>query len=175
VPPEAGEIPEDGEIDLVVLDAVLSRIVPPDEHGADARELGLRAFVLARLRGARRSEAPTWVAGLRELDSRTRARHGHGFAAASAEIQDAVLSEVELEESQLPPWQRGGAFFESVLRYAREGMFGDPAYGGNPDGRGWDLLGYPDPRPVWTEADQRMDVVIIPLQPRSARRPRMTP
>ena len=49
-------------------------------------------------------------------------------------------------------------FFEVVLRHAIEGMFGDPAWGGNIDRIGWDLLGYPGPRHVWTPADQELGV-----------------
>jgi gluconate 2-dehydrogenase gamma chain len=59
-----------------------------------------------------------------------------------------VLSELE----------RGAdpAFFELVRRHVMEGMFGDPAYGGNRDRAGWELLGYAGPRLVWTEAEQRL-------------------
>ena len=47
-------------------------------------------------------------------------------------------------------------FFELVRRHLIEGMFGDPRWGGNAEGRGWALVGYPGPRLVWTEADQRL-------------------
>ena len=43
---------------------------------------------------------------------------------------------------------------EPLLAHARQGMFGDPSYGGNVDRAGWALLGYSGPRPVWTAADQ---------------------
>lgn len=166
---------EDARIDGTLLDAVLSRLVPHDEHGADARELGLHAFILARLSGARRADVGTYAAGLRELDLRARGRHGRGFAALTDDERDEVLADLEFEEAQLPPWTRGDAFLETVLRDVREGMFGDPSYGGNREARGWDLLGYPDPRHTWTAADQRMDVVIVPLLPRRARPPASAP
>jgi len=162
---------EDEGVDAALLEAVLGRLVPHDEHGADAVELGLLAFVLARLEGVRHSDVPTYTAGLDDVERRTRARYGHGFAAASDDERDEVLADLEFEEAQLPPWERGGAFLETALRDVRGGMFGDPSYGGNRDGRGWDLLGYPDPRRTWTESDQRVDVVILPLQPRRARPP----
>jgi hypothetical protein len=41
-------------------------------------------------------------------------------------------------------------------------MFGDPSWGGNVGFVGWDLLGYPGIRPVWTEADQRLDAAVSP-------------
>lgn len=155
-----------------MLEAVLNRIVPDDGNGAGAAELGLLEFIRARLSGPRAASVAVYVAGLADVDRRTHERYGHGVADACPAEQDDILSSIESEEAALPPWSRGAAFLETVLRDVREGMFGDPAYGGNRDGRGWDLLGYPDPRSVWTEADQRMDVVIIPLHPRLARPPR---
>ena len=37
-----------------------------------------------------------------------------------------------------------------------EGAFGDPAHGGNADGAGWRLLGYPGPRHVVPARDQEI-------------------
>jgi hypothetical protein len=61
--------------------------------------------------------------------------------------QDALLADLERERPE---------DFEPLLAHARQGMFGDPSYGGNVDGAGWKLLGYPGPRPVWTAADQTL-------------------
>ncbi|MDA0165306.1 gluconate 2-dehydrogenase subunit 3 family protein [Solirubrobacter ginsenosidimutans] len=61
--------------------------------------------------------------------------------------QDALLAELERERPDL---------FDPLLAHARQGMFGDPSYGGNIDRVGWKLLGYPGPRPVWTAADQAL-------------------
>lgn len=158
-------------IDVTVLEALLDRLVPADEHGDGAGELGLAAFILARLSGPRSVDVRTYVAGMGDIDRRSRARCGRGFADAPDDERDAVLTAIEAEETQLPPWERGSAFLETVLRDVREGMFGDPSYGGNRSGRGWDILGYPDPRSLWTDADQRLDAVIIPVHPRIARPP----
>lgn len=164
-------MPDDIEdVDTVVLARLLEHLVPSGD-GAGAAELGLLAFVLARLEGARAADVPTFAAGLADLDLRTRARHGHHFAVASDVERDGVLADLERDEAGLPPWARGAAFLETMLRYVREGMFGDPLYGGNREGRGWDLLGYPDPRRTWTAVDQRVDVVILPREPRSAQPP----
>ena len=42
-------------------------------------------------------------------------------------------------------------------------MFGDPVYGGNQNFAGWDLIGYPGIKLVWSEADQQIDAVVKPL------------
>jgi hypothetical protein len=46
-------------------------------------------------------------------------------------------------------------FFAMVLNHTRQGMFGDPYYGGNANFVGWDLLGYPGIRTMVTPADQK--------------------
>ena len=46
-------------------------------------------------------------------------------------------------------------FFTLVLNHTRQGMFGDPYYGGNANFVGWDLLGYPGVRTSVTAADQQ--------------------
>jgi hypothetical protein len=42
-------------------------------------------------------------------------------------------------------------------------MFGDPVYGGNQNFAGWDLIGYPGIKLVWSEADQQIDADVKPL------------
>jgi hypothetical protein len=42
-----------------------------------------------------------------------------------------------------------------VLAHTRQGMFGDPFYGGNVNYAGWDLLGYPGVRTMVTAAEQQ--------------------
>jgi hypothetical protein len=46
-------------------------------------------------------------------------------------------------------------FFALLLNHTRQGMFGDPYYGGNANFAGWDLLGYPGVRTMVTAADQK--------------------
>ena len=38
------------------------------------------------------------------------------------------------------------AFFNTARTYTMQGTFGDPHYGGNIDGKGWDIIRYPGPR-----------------------------
>jgi hypothetical protein len=68
------------------------------------------------------------------LDERARARGAEGYAAADAATQDAVLADLERE---------GDPFFAALLTHTREGMFADPAHGGNRAMVGWRLLGHP--------------------------------
>ena len=70
-----------------------------------------------------------------------------GFASLEPVQQDARLATIE-----------GSAFFELVRLYAIQGMFADPAHGGNAGFAGWDLLGFPGVKVTFTAADQALDV-----------------
>jgi gluconate 2-dehydrogenase alpha chain len=86
--------------------------------------------------------------GLAALDQVARQRYGAPFAGCSPEQQDALIA--GLEQGQLagfhvPPPR---AFFEILRAHAQEGLFADPAYGGNRDKAGWRFLGHTG---VWFE------------------------
>jgi gluconate 2-dehydrogenase gamma chain len=68
-----------------------------------------------------------------------------GFAELEPAEQDARLAELE-----------GGELFEAVWTAAVLGMFSDPRHGGNVNGAGWALLGYPGPRRAWTAEEQQL-------------------
>ena len=53
--------------------------------------------------------------------------------------------------------QHPQAFFNTARTYTMQGTFGDPHYGGNIDGKGWDMIRYPGPRPATSPDMQRMD------------------
>jgi gluconate 2-dehydrogenase gamma chain len=84
---------------------------------------------------------------------------GGDFAAATPERQDELLTRFEAGELTDAP---EGAF-ALLLEHTREGMFGDPIYGGNQNFAGWDLIGYPGIKLLWTKADQEIDAVVKPL------------
>jgi len=59
-------------------------------------------------------------------------------------------------------------FFKTLTAHAMEGMFGDPRHGGNARCVGWDLIGYPGVRYVWTEEAQRFATPAVVPSARSA-------
>ena len=81
----------------------------------------------------------------RAIDAAARATYTRSFADLSSGEQDSVLSGIE----QTP-------FFALVRTHTIQGTFCDPAYGGNANFVGWDLLAYPGIRLNVTAADQRM-------------------
>ena len=73
------------------------------------------------------------------------------FHEASTEDQDSLLES----------WQHshGGSqhFFDVVLALTLEGAFGDPKYGGNAGGRGFDMIGYTPGPPLMKMAPMQHD------------------
>ena len=123
--------------------AIFERLFPADEHGPGAVEIGVVTYLDRALAGAYRDKAETYRVGLATLDQVARQRHATPFAGCAAEQQDALLE--ELERGALPgfrvPSQR--AFFDMLRAHLQEGLFADPAYGGNRDKAGWRFLGHP--------------------------------
>jgi len=131
---------------LVLLAAVLARLIPADEHGPGAVEAGVGAYVERALGAEHRRHRDAYARGLAALAAAARARHGAPFERLAPERQDELLAALE-----------GGEFFELMRAHAIEGFFGDPVWGGNAGGAGWELLGYPGPRREWSERDQELD------------------
>ena len=51
------------------------------------------------------------------------------------------------------------SFFDLVLKHTREGVFGDPRWGGNADRIGWGMIGYSGPKYTWAAEDQRLEFI----------------
>ncbi len=128
--------------------AVFERLFPADEHGPGATEMGILTYVDGALAGAYRDEVEIYRLGLAALDLAARHRYDASFADCVPNQQDALLS--DLEQDELPgfqvPHQRD--FFAMLRAHLQEGLFADPAYGGNRDKLGWRFLGHPG---VWLE------------------------
>ncbi|HYY10049.1 MAG TPA: GMC family oxidoreductase, partial [Kineosporiaceae bacterium] len=130
------------------LAAVFDRFFPADEHSASASAIGAVTYLDRALSGFYREHHETYRIGLRALDDAARTLHGTGFPDLTAEQQDGMVASLWAEE--LPgfevPAQR--TFAELLLAHVQEGVFADPAHGGNRDLQGWRFLGHPG---LWLE------------------------
>src|SRR5580765_3700144 len=151
---EAFETLNSGEADL--LEAIVARLVPSDALGPGAKEARAAHYIDRALGGALSGSKAAYTAGLSALDRYARASRGKGFLELSAADKDSVLMDCE-SGTATPGIFAGssGQFFSMVLNHTRQGMFGDPYYGGNANFVGWDLLGYPGVRTMVTAADQK--------------------
>jgi gluconate 2-dehydrogenase gamma chain len=131
--------------DAATLAAVCARIIPTDENGPGAAEAHAAEYIDRALGGWLAPSRDAYAAGLAAIDAAARARRGRRFVDLAAAEQDAVLAGLD----QTP-------FFALVRAHTIQGTFCDPAYGGNANFVGWDLIGYPGVRLNVTADDQRM-------------------
>jgi gluconate 2-dehydrogenase alpha chain len=134
--------------EVAIADAVFERMFPADADGPGAREIGVVSYLDRALAGAYRDDIGLYRLGLAMLDLASQSRFGTGFAEAAAKDQDALLR--DLEAGAIAAWEVPAQrlFFDLLRAHLQEGLFGDPAYGGNRDKAGWRVLGHPG---VWLD------------------------
>src|SRR5919199_5542773 len=128
--------------------AIFERLFPADEHSPGATEIGALTYLDRALAGAYREKSEVYRIGLAALDLAARRRYGAPFAECGPVRQDALVAELErgeLPDFKVPP-QRD--FFEMLRAHLQEGLFADPAYGGNRGKLGWRVLGHSG---VWVQ------------------------
>ena len=151
-----GGAPQPGVLsaaDAATLAAVCARIIPTDESGPGATEARAAEYIDRALGGWLAPSREAYTAGLAAIDDAARARGGRRFVDLAPAEQDAVLASLD----QTP-------FFALVRTHTIQGTFCDPAYGGNANFVGWDLIGYPGVRLNVTAADQRMAAPAKPIR-----------
>jgi len=116
-----------------VLDAMTARIIPAVDGRPGARQAGAIYFIDRALATFNAAQKGLYVDGVAELNRRasSRAPGGPGFAALSNGQQDEVLRDVE----QTP-------FFQAMRFDTIVGTFALPAWGGNTDHLGWQMIGF---------------------------------
>jgi gluconate 2-dehydrogenase alpha chain len=140
--------------------ALFERFFPTDENGPGATEIGVLTYVDRALAGAYRDRADSYRLGLAALDRAARRLHNASFADCDVGQQDDLIA--ELKRGSLPdfriPTQHD--FFEMVRTHVREGLFADPAHGGNRDKKGWMFLGHPG---IWLENSAEENLATEPV------------
>jgi gluconate 2-dehydrogenase gamma chain len=134
---------------LKTLEAFIDRLVPADENGPGAVEMGASTYIDRTLATANAAEKPSFLEGLAGVEALARSTHNSSFAELSPAQRDEMLTAMESGAATR-------AFFNRVRRLTLEGMFGDPYYGGNKNFAGWDLIRYPGPRLAVAPEDQKM-------------------
>jgi gluconate 2-dehydrogenase alpha chain len=140
--------------------AVFERLFPTDKNSPGAIDIGVLTYLDRALAGAYRDKAEAYRLGLAALDLAARRRSGKPFAECSAEKQDTLITELEqgaLPNFRVPPQHD---FFEMLRAHLQEGLFADPAHGGNRDKLGWKLLGHPG---FWPENSAEENLATEPV------------
>jgi gluconate 2-dehydrogenase gamma chain len=149
---------------VALLNAIVERLIPSDERTPGAREAQAARYIVRALASDYQRYLADYIAGLASIDARAQRLHGSPFVTLEATSQDAILAEFDgVERTQDGPTPR--TFFDLVLKHTREGVFGDPRWGGNADRLGWALIGYSGPKFTWSAADQHIELRTAPDQP----------
>jgi gluconate 2-dehydrogenase gamma chain len=157
------------------INAACARLIPADQHGPSALELGVPQYI-DRQMGTPWADGAIWYMhgpfveaaaqfgyqsqltprqqyrlGIAAIDRLCRERLQQPFAALTPAQQDDVLKQIEkgsLTSADLPLKTFFAGF---LLKNVMEGFFGDPMYGGNRDMAAWKMIGYPGVRGDYLE------------------------
>jgi choline dehydrogenase-like flavoprotein len=116
--------------DLVLLGAVLDRIVPADQDPS-ASGFGADTYVMRRLDAPGENRSQAIAAGLAALNSLSKERFAMPFAGLGDADKDALLA-----------GDAGDDWFVALTALVAEGVYADPANGGNRDAGSWKMVGY---------------------------------
>jgi len=128
--------------------AVFARLFPAVEGEPSTGDIGVVTYLDRALAGVYSDHVETYRRGLAALNRVAGARYGASFAACTEARQNEIIAGLErgdLPDFHAPPQRK---FFELLLAHLQEGLFADPAYGGNRDKLAWKVLGHPG---VWLE------------------------
>jgi len=93
---------------------------------------------------SRLSPRDVYRIGVAALDRYAQQQYEQLFKDLDPKDQDAVVGDMaDNNIDAFDPELSAQSFFQNLRRHTAEGMFSDPAYGGNRDMVGWKLLGYP--------------------------------
>ena len=177
--------------ETMALTAMVDRLFPADALSPGASDLGVVYFLDRQLAGAYGEGAKTYRAGpwmqgtpnqgfqlpftpaelyrlaLAEIASALdKAKPGITFDQLSPQEQDRVLSELESGTFALASVP-GKIFFETLRTNVIEGLFSDPAYGGNRSMKAWSMIGFPGVQLDWTEGFEQWRDRRVDLAPKS--------
>jgi gluconate 2-dehydrogenase gamma chain len=143
--------------EAATLEAVVARLIPSDDSGPGAKEARAADYIDRSLAGYLAGSRKAYADGLAAVDAYAQASKGSPFAKLSPADQDAILTAMQKNEAMgfVP---NSAAFFNLVLTHTIQGTFCDPAYGGNANFIGWDMIGYPGLRMAVAPEEQRMSV-----------------
>lgn len=158
--------PEEG----TAVEALVDRLIPPDEHWAGGKDAGCAVYIDRQLAGpfgesrglylrppfdentkglgpqSPMTPAVRYRRSLAALDRYCRDTYvGRPFAQLADADKDKVIAGLESGAVKIDGGS-GRGFFDLILQNAKEGFFADPLYGGNRDMVGWRMIGFPGAR-----------------------------
>jgi gluconate 2-dehydrogenase gamma chain len=152
--------------EVAFLEAAIDTLIPADESGPGALEVGALVFMDRQLGGEfgrgdrlylqgpfadgtpeqgyqlRMTPAELIQAGISDVNDYTHTTHQKRFESLSSAERVAVLTGLEQHRIELPTVP-AATFFEVLLELTQQGFFCDPIYGGNRGKASWKMMGFP--------------------------------
>jgi gluconate 2-dehydrogenase gamma chain len=157
------------------VNAACARLIPADEHGPGAVELGVPQYIDRQL-GTPWADGAIWYMqgpfieaapefgyqsqltpkqqyrlGIKAIDALCQERLNKPFAGLAPAQQDDVLKQIEKGSLTSTELHLSTFFSGFLLKNVLEGYFCDPMYGGNRDMAAWKMIGYPGVRADYLE------------------------
>lgn len=124
--------------EYLVVAAATERMIPKDEDPG-AVELGVPEYIDRMLQDPLLQQMKDdFLAGTAALDRRAKRMFKVGFAQATSQQQDELLTIFK----DSAPGTGEAHYYELLMVLTLEGLLGDPSYGGNKDRGGWKLVGF---------------------------------
>lgn len=133
--------------------AFAERLMPGEPGLPGATDANVLNYIDLALAGAYADLQDFYRRGLAQVDAWCRMTYGRPFATLGAVQQDEVIGALEQGKAGGFEFPTAQAFFNTLRTHTMEGMFADPAYGGNKDFAGWRLVGFPGAQLFYTQAD----------------------
>jgi gluconate 2-dehydrogenase gamma chain len=125
-------------LEFAVVAAASERILPRDEDPG-AKDANVPAYIDRMLQTPELKQMKNdFLQGLSALERRSRSMFKKGFAEATPEQQDELLT--IFKDSGAGTGE--AHFYELLVVLTLEGFLGDPSYGGNQGRVGWRLVGF---------------------------------
>jgi gluconate 2-dehydrogenase gamma chain len=139
--------------DAATVAALTERIMPGAPGKPGARDADVLNYIDLALAGAYADLQDLYRHGLAALDAYCAQTHQQPFAQLPQPRQDEIVAAMAEGKVAGFTWPTAQAFFNTVRTHTMEGMFADPAYGGNKDFAGWRLVGFPGAQMAFTAED----------------------
>jgi gluconate 2-dehydrogenase gamma chain len=133
--------------------AFAERLMPGEPGKPGATDANVLNYIDLALAGAYADQQDFYRRGLAQLDAWCLKAYGKSFVKLTAAQQDEVIGALEQGKAGGFEYPAAQAFFNTLRTHTMEGMFADPAYGGNRNFAGWQLVGFPGAQLFYTGAD----------------------
>ena len=139
------------EAEALIVAAAAARIFPSDDTSPGAKEAAVVVYIDRQLAGSWGRDRHRYVQG--PFEENAPPEFGYQGQATPRQIYRQALKELvgfdrltPDEQDQKLRQMENSLFFALLRANTMEGMFCDPAHGGNADMVGWQLIGFPGPR-----------------------------